>query len=238
MLARFSPTIITLAAIGFLCGPGLAHADGMPRAPRAYSQYAEPTYQPYDWSGFYLGGHVGGVYSATDWLTGTLEEVEHSSTNFVGGAHLGLQKQWGRTVLGVEVAYSWLDAAESSTSVFLPGTTFSSDVRNLLTVVGRLGFAYENILAYTKAGYASADVELGAAAAGLTASSSEREHGWTAGLGVEYGITGNISIGIEYNYLHFNAGGATLVGVQVGDADVDLQTVVARLNFKFGGHGR
>ena len=87
MLARFSPTIITLAAIGFLCGPGLAHADGTPRAPRGYSQYAEPTYQPYDWSGFYLGGHVGGVYSATDWLTGTLEEVEHSSTNFVGGAH-------------------------------------------------------------------------------------------------------------------------------------------------------
>ena len=41
-----------------------------------------------------------------------------------------------------------------------PGTTFSSNVSDLLIVAGKLGYAQDRWVAYAKAGYASADFDL------------------------------------------------------------------------------
>ena len=48
-------------------------------------------------------------------LPGTLTLPEQSHA-FAGGAQLGLQKQWGRLVLGAEAAYTWTDLEETSAS--------------------------------------------------------------------------------------------------------------------------
>jgi outer membrane immunogenic protein len=93
-------------------------------------------------------------------------------------------------------------------------------------------------LAYVKGGYASAEVEfdLRVGAPGLVGSSSDREHGWTAGVGLEYAIRDNVILGVEYNYVHFNVDTRTLVpAIAIAhDAGVDVQSILARVSFKFG----
>jgi outer membrane immunogenic protein len=199
----------------------------------------------YDWSGIYVGGHAGGVHAATDWtFTAPTEAFDQSRQGFIGGAQAGVQKQWGGLVLGAEVAYAWTSLEESSQSILDPGTSRTSDINNLLLVTGKLGAAYENMLGYAKAGWASADVELRSSITGgpVTTTSSGRENGWTAGVGFDYGLTPNISIGVEYDYVRLAVGDrdqiptpSGVAGNRVTEAGVDMQMLVARLNFKFGG---
>jgi outer membrane immunogenic protein len=230
---------IGVAALSLMGAASLAQpvlADGMP-AGRARPVYGAPVYEPYNFGGIYFGGHRGGGHIATEWAVSALDRIDESSTSFAGGGQVGAQMQWGNAVLGFEVSYTWINAEESGATPVAVGTLFSSDVSNLFTATGRLGYANDNMLAYAKGGYASGDVGFRAAvpATGLVASSSEREHGWVAGVGLEYGLTRHITIGAEYTFVHLNAGGSTLAGALIGDGDVDIQTVTARLNFRFGG---
>ena len=121
----------------------------------------------------------------------------------------------------------------------------SSNVRELLLVTGKFGWANENMLAYFKGGYATATVDFRTQVVGTLApvdSSSSREHGWTAGAGLEYALWNHIIIGAEYDYVklivgnrsQIPAGGGAAVN-QVTNAGVDIQSVTARLSFKFGG---
>ena len=124
-----------------------------------------------------------------------------------------------------------------------PGTTLSSQMGNLLLVTGKVGYAYENYLAYFKGGYAAADVDFrsGITGGAVTTTSSSREHGWTAGIGIDYAISPRISVGVEYDYVRLNVSDrdqiptlAGLPGSQVVNGGIDVQMVLARLNFKFG----
>jgi outer membrane immunogenic protein len=244
-----------------ICASGslATQADGPPPAAPRYTPYACATcdvlYLGYDWSGFYLGGHAGVAFTSSEstvpglgvvavgpgsLIDTTTEFLEHSASGFAGGGHLGWQKQWGNIVAGLEVAYTALDAdITSHTSILGVPVARSTEVSNLLLVTGRLGYANDNILAYAKGGYASAEVEfdLRVGAPGVVGSSSDREHGWTAGVGLEYAIRDNVILGVEYNYVHFNVDSRTLVPITAiaNDAGVDLQSILARVSFKFGG---
>jgi outer membrane immunogenic protein len=234
-------TLSLIGAIGLLPS---ANADGPARDRYPYTPYA-PAYQAYDWSGFYIGGHLGAAHVATQWtFTGPTELLDQSQVGFSGGGQIGAQKQWGKAVLGIEVSYTWTDAEQTTGSAVVVGTSRSSDMTNLILATGRLGYAHDNMLAYAKGGYATADVDFRSSVTStgvVTTSSSGRENGWVAGLGLDYGLTPNISIGVEYNYLHLNVAGrsqiptpAGLAGSQVNEGGIDMQMVVARLNFKFG----
>jgi outer membrane immunogenic protein len=174
------------------------------------------------------------------------EELSQSDTVFAGGGHAGLQRQWSNIVLGVEVSYTWADIEVSSGSVVSADTSLAASVRNLVMATGRLGYAYERWLAYAKAGYATAEVDFRSSTTStgvLTTTSSDREHGWTAGIGIEMAVTENISIGAEYDYVRLSvrdrdqtATPFGLPGSQVVEGGIDLQLFMARLNFKFGRH--
>src|SRR5262245_60172302 len=98
---------------------------GAANAGKPYPSYPSSPYVPtyampvsYDWSGFYIGGQIGGAHSSTEWAyTGTLDSLDQGHSGFAGGAHAGLQKQWGVFVLGAEVSYTWTDLEETSRSV-------------------------------------------------------------------------------------------------------------------------
>ena len=137
---------------------------------------------------------------------------------------------------GAEVSYTWADIEIGSATVAAPGTFLSTNVKNLMLVTGRLGYAYERWFAYAKAGWASADVDLRSTGT-FVGASSERENGWTAGIGIDMAISPRISIGVAYDFVHLNVADRTatgLVGTHVADAGVDIQTVMARFNFRFG----
>ena len=247
--------LLVLGAVLFVGGSLVARADGRPE-PIVYTNKppicCEVAYFGYDWSGFYLGGHAGMANASSSWTvpglgfitTGTIgvvqgDFIEHSATGFAGGVHLGWQKQWGNTVAGLEVAYTALNTdITSHTSILDVPVARSTEVSNLVLVTGRLGYANDNILAYAKGGYASAEVDfdLRIGAPAVVGAASDRDQGWTAGVGLEYAIRDNIILGVEYNFVHLNVDSRTLapVGAIVRNADVDLQSILARVSFKFG----
>jgi outer membrane immunogenic protein len=219
---------------------GAAEADGYrPITADRYRpapQFMEPI--TYDWSGFYLGGQLGGAYGSVDWnYNGTPISVEETTTSFAGGAHAGAQKQWGRMVLGIDVAYTWADLQRTAPAPLLTNSTLTASANDILLVTGKVGYAFDNLLASVRAGWASATVDFTTNLNGTVAtSSSERESGWTAALGIEYAVLPNVILGVEYDYIRINAAGTGNAGVigTISDGGVDIQTVLARLSFKFG----
>jgi outer membrane immunogenic protein len=234
------------AAIGIGLCAGAALADEPPPAPRYPPGYM-PAYAPainYDWTGIYFGGQVGAVHTQAEWLySGTADKVDQSHTGFTGGAHAGIQKQWSWIVVGAEVSYLWLDQPESTGSVLFPTTFLQSNVHNLMLVTGKFGWAWENVLASFKGGWVSGDVELRTTQTGVgtLTTSSGRENGWTAGASIEYAVWDHVILGVAYDYMQFNADRpqiSTPVGPVIAthaSSGVDIQTVTARLSFKFGG---
>ena len=157
--------LLVLGAAIYASGSLLARADGTASRPY-YTPYAcatcDAVYLGYDWSGFYAGVHAGALFAANQWDLLTPGTDEHTATGFAGGVQIGYQKQWGNMVAGVEISYTATDADVSSNTTFLAATAaLSTEVSNLLLVTGRLGYANDNLLAYLKAGYASADVDFG-----------------------------------------------------------------------------
>jgi outer membrane immunogenic protein len=262
-----------IMAVGTGLPFGTASADGVARSadPYIYTAPAAVTLT-YDWTGFYIGAHVGAAHASKTFgfdrvvdpdcfifgpcdPTSTFRRngLDVSSNSFVGGGFVGLQKQWGWIVLGAEAGYLWMDHSAStgvrleSTTLGTPGIdiTASGNVQNLLLVTAKFGWAHENILAYFKGGWASADVEsrVSSTSTGtLLATSSSRENGWTAGAGLEYALKEHLIIGVEYNYVEINPATRTqnpVATVPFGghiQSGIDIQSVTARLSFKFGGH--
>lgn len=223
---------VLAAGIAMQAGPASA------RDPFAYVPPGDPM-AGYDWTGIYVGGQLGAAHSSTKWFfNGTLDDLSQGDTAFAGGAHAGLQKQWGRIVIGADVAYTWVDLEASKPSTLVANTSLSSEVSNLLLVTGKLGYTWDWMLAYAKAGYATGDVDFRTTTAGVvTTSTSERESGWTAGIGIDYALLSNIILGVEYDYVRLNVSGrdqGTAPPTQISDAGVDIQMVMARLTFKFG----
>ena len=208
----------------------------------------EPAGVRVDWSGLYLGIHGGGGWtkSASELagpgglqtlvdLIGIPDSSSHDVDGFLAGGHVGLQRQFGGLVLGVEASFTGGRLRGSSTSAFdgvvgLPPllgatwdgeTTSSTKVGEIFTATGRIGFASDRWLGYVKGGYASAEVSHSSmtgvdvtgcvlftcaqASGGGSSRSDARHHGWVVGGGFEYMINPNVTFGIEYNYIDLGA---------------------------------
>lgn len=219
-----------------------AQADGPPHMRRTttadpYAYTPPPEQLFYNWSGAYIGGHIGGGWG-TDQATLTTVAAEPftvRSTGFVGGGHAGYMHQFRELVLGAEVKYSWTGAEFTRASTASPGLATATRVNDLMTVTGRLGYAYMNWLAYWKAGWATASLEH-AASGTSTGSANTRGNGWVAGAGLAYAFGPNLIAGVEYDYVRVNSDAAQPVPgvVTLSGSAVDLQSVTFRLDFKFG----
>jgi outer membrane immunogenic protein len=195
----------------------------------------------YAWTGFYIGGHVGAGVSRSSWsdpLTGG-NDTFSSAAGFLGGGQVGANYQWNRVlVLGVEADFNWAGVKGSGTDSL--GDALSADTRWTSTVAGRVGAAFDRLLVYGKGGAAFArDRNSFTDLAGNSASRAFNRAGWTAGVGLEYGITRNWSAKIEYDYLSFGAQPLSLSTVTpttfASSAGLNIQEVKAGINFRFGG---
>ena len=98
MQLRFNNIIGASVAFAGALSASAAIADGY--GPR--TTYAPPPIM--NWTGFYIGGHVGGAWSDVDWANVTLtgERVSNDASGFIGGGQIGYNQQFGSLVLGVE----------------------------------------------------------------------------------------------------------------------------------------
>ncbi len=219
-----------------------AHAADLPMAPRP-APMAPAAYEPpaYNWSGFYLGGHVGGGFANSSWndpITGLTNDTFKSS-GFLGGAQAGFNAQFNWLVVGLEGDFSWTGLKGSGTDSI--GDKINTNVDWTSTVTGRVGAAFDRLLVYGKGGLAIANDQSSFTDFGgnISNNPSLTRTGWTVGGGLEYGLNKNWSAKVEYDYLNF--GNQTLnfttplVGNVSSNANLNVQEVKAGLNFRFGG---
>jgi outer membrane immunogenic protein len=214
----------------------------------------------FDWTGIYIGGHIGGGWGdhASTNVTATPfapvgNGITTSPGGFVGGGQLGGNLQFGSGVLGLEADVSWSGGEDGITvpSPIMAGVSLHgmSDVKWFATLTGRAGYAIDNVLLYVKGGAAWMDVgytasalntATGVAIVGPVNFGSVRT-GWTAGGGVEHGFRNNWSAKLEYNYLDLGTERYTLTaGGLTNQVDINAQTHVVKLglNYRLGGTAR
>ena len=164
-------TLTALSAFALMVAPAMA-ADmyapgGLKDVPVVASA---PT-----WTGFYLGGNVGG-----SWATVSLGSVDLATdSGFVGGGQIGYNFQTGALVLGIESDIGVVSLSK-----------FESDAKLLVDVTGRVGYAAGPALFYAKGGWAYLDTLKGL-------------DGWTVGGGIEYKFNPSWSVKAEYQYFGF-----------------------------------
>jgi len=250
-----------LCTVAALIGVGMSAASAADLQPRMYAK-APPVPQVYDWSGFYVGVHVGaadGDITATD-VTQPLggfftdlvpagtEGFNFRNTSIAGGGHIGAQAQWQQFVFGVEGTWTGTGIKETIISPYFPESdTQTGKVKDLMTVVGRIGYAFDRFLVYAKGGYAGGHVDFLARDNEFLVTYQQKlwQNGYAVGGGLEYAITNGLILGVDYT--HIDLGSKTATGPNVFDsgalgvnpetyqtkATVDM--VVARLSYKFGG---
>jgi outer membrane immunogenic protein len=173
---------------------------------------------------------------------------DQDASGVTGGGQLGFDFQTGAWVFGVEGSAAATDLADSHRSPFFPGfDVYTTDISWLAAVTGRAGYARDRWLVYAKGGWAGADTRLNwfEANTGIRASSTAWANGWTAGGGAEYALSRRLSLAIEYDYVALDTGRWKLpctgcgsgvgLGAPVVDGDIAIQSVMARLNYRFGG---
>lgn len=226
---------ICASAMVLACGSSALAADLPVKAPRA------PVVIPvaYNWTGFYIGGHVGGAWGKKDWVAvGVGPLGSHDVDGFIGGGQVGFNYQVGAFVWGVEVDFSWANLDGNHIDTVFGGNN-RTDVKWLGTVTGRLGYAWDRALLYVKGGGAWVrDLYTITGAGGFFAETRDTNWGWTIGAGLEYGLTPNWSVKVEYNYLDFGTERIRFTPT-VGpafDRDVDQQihAIKVGINYRFG----
>ena len=190
----------------------------------------------YNWTGFYVGGHLGGDFAGNNSLQG-------GNARFLGGVEGGFDYQFAPNwVLGAEAQYSWLN--NNNTGVAFPGGALVTSRNNELgSVTGRLGYTWGPALLYGKGGYAWRDNNaIGVSVAGAPApfaTTGGQKSGYTVGGGLEYMFAPSWSAKAEYQYYNFGtttftAGPPAVVGARLKD---DEHSVKVGVNYRFGWGG-
>jgi outer membrane immunogenic protein len=184
---------------------------------------APPIPVVYDWTGFYVGAHLGAGWAGGD----------NGDGGFLGGGQAGFNYQVGRWVFGVEGQLSATSIKESvSATFFVPGAGVGTagaeaSLDWISTLALRAGWAFDRWLVYGKLGAAWAHVSVDAFASigGLSASVSADEtvSGWMLGVGTEYALWDNWTGKFEYNMLDFG-----------NDLDSTVHVFKAGVNYRFG----
>jgi outer membrane immunogenic protein len=106
-MRRWSVAVIAaISAIAF--GQIASAADMRVKAP-VYKAPPQPAV--YNWQGFYLGGHIGYIWSRTDVFdTGVLIESGAKTNGWVGGLLAGYNWQANNIVFGLEGDFGWSNA--------------------------------------------------------------------------------------------------------------------------------
>ena len=211
----------------------------------------------YNWTGFYLGPHIGGAWTSTELfdptanlgspnLPGSVFRVD--ADGFIAGGQVGFNYQAGAWVLGIEAQGAWANATGSILPNSFPppfDTTIRlrSNIDWLATVTGRVGLPLGSSLPYVKGGWAlagesyAADVTMLGASIPISDANGTRS-GWVIGAGVEWAIAGLWTARLEYSFMDFGTDtrSITAAGAPTTPFDVDLKvhSFTFGLNYRFG----
>jgi outer membrane immunogenic protein len=177
-----------------------------------------PPLPVFSWTGFYVGGNIGGAWSRNTWTdTILLTNFNNGGNNgaFIGGGQVGINYQFGNFVVGGEWDADWAGNHNNNNGVITPRGTFvvTNNNRWITTLAARFGVAVDHWLFYGKAGGGwvgnndvtitnlNTGVSVSCASLGTLSSCSNNAGGWLVGAGFEYAFTNNWTVKLEYDYL-------------------------------------
>ena len=102
----------------------------------------------FQWSGFYIGGYLGGGWGDADWGLG----IKPSTNGFLSGGQLGVNYQTGPVVFGFGTTFTGMAVKGSVTDAFNNRYSTTVDWASAFTV--RVGYTVDRFLAYGMAGLA------------------------------------------------------------------------------------
>jgi outer membrane immunogenic protein len=222
-----------LASIALFGLAATAHAADLPV--KAPPMRAIPIQ---NWTGFYIGGHIGGAWRDDSSVVGGVGGS--SNARFMGGGQVGADYQfWNMWVIGFEANYSAL-ARNNDTTTFAgaAGGVFNDRTRGLFSATGRLGYAWGPALLYGKGGYAyrdSSNTFFPAAGVPGALTSNNSRDGYTLGGGLEYMFMPSWSAKIEYQHYGFDRSRfiAPAVLVASGGFRENEDTIKLGINYRF-----
>ncbi len=186
-------------------------ASGSAQSADIARSYPSPApYSAFSWAGPHFGANVG-------YQWGSVANSSADPHGFLGGLQLGYDWQSGQVVFGVETDAQLTGADDRS-----GGRKFS--VPWFGTLRGRAGVAVNNMLFYGTGGLAYGGSKL--ETLGLTETHSH--FGWTAGAGLEVGLTPNWSAKVEYLFVNLADERYALTGL-----DHDFASSLLRFGFNF-----
>ncbi len=229
IMKKFLLGTVARASLG-VAAPAFA-ADLPARAP-VYAK-APALAAVYNWTGFYIGAQVGGGWSRNHYDDlGAGTGISYDGNGLMLGGRIGYNWQFGPNfVAGIQGDLNWTNIRGND-----GGFGGVVDTTKLLwngSVVGRLGWAMNNVLLYGLGGVAFGSVE-------QDRDGVERPRathtGWTAGAGVELGLAPNWTANAEYRYTDYGRRQYTYATF-TSPVDVTLQThtVTIGISYKFGG---
>jgi len=229
----------------FACGAASSAfaADLAMPPPPPPAPAAVPVLPPvYNWSGFFVGGHLGYGWGAdsmrltpdSSYAAGTIvPAIAADPRGVVAGVQYGTNWQFDRIVLGTESDFSFTDIRRSQTIVTSGASnTGEQKLPWFGTTRVRAGYTLQdNLLIYATGGLANGTAKGSFSAigssAGAVGSRSKTLWGWTVGGGLEYGM-GPWSAKIEY--LHYDIGTLTFYTI-----DTSIPGGLIKASTKFDG---
>jgi outer membrane immunogenic protein len=225
---------------------------------------AQPPAQTYNWTGCYVGAHVGAGWGSTDFSNpGPATPVAplgqsfstNSPGNFIGGGQVGCDYQFASNwVVGLAGDFSFAGIDGQANDPFFAGKngidplTVRSRTDFFGSAAARVGYAWNNSLLYGKGGLAFSHnkydvnnyfcVFFGGA---CFASVTDQQIGWTLGAGYEWAFARQWSLLIEYGHYGFASKTLTLNDPThpTAPADITLKTsfdvVKLGINYRFSG---
>lgn len=241
-----SKLILSVTAFaGAILGIGAASAADLPM----YAKAAPGVAPVYNWTGFYVGGNVGGewgrfndpfaVAAVTAFgITAPAGTIPLSSTDssFTAGGQIGYRWQSAtRWVLGVEGDFNWVDLKNTQTLTapqigagnitFVPGDSLSVKTNWQSSIRGSVGYAWDRVLAYVTGGVAFANVE--ASSNFISTTSGAIVFPASAGSETKTLVGGTVGVGFAYAVTRNWDIGAEYRYTKYDGADFGLGTVAA-----------
>ncbi|MGL4558490.1 MAG: outer membrane protein [Afipia sp.] len=219
---------------------GTASAVAADLPARTYTKapvYAAPIY---NWTGIYVGAHIGAAFGGDDGFATNIVGLTGSSRDaaFLGGGQIGADYQFAPNwVVGIEGQISGLSNNDRRFTLGADSIRDRSDW--LASVTGRLGYTWGPGLIYAKGGVAFRDDSGLAATAGFLPAVTDRNStGYTVGGGLEYMFAPAWSAKVEYQYYNFDTTNVvTNAGLGALSYKDDLHTVKVGVNYHFNWGG-
>ena len=192
-----------------------------------------------NWSGFHVGGHIGGAGLSTSWTGSqsvtipgppgaegqppgpptTVTTPIGASANRTAvdvGAQAGFDVQTGQFVFGVEGDF---DYNSLNSQTVAASYTVRAHATDYGSIRARAGVAFDKVLVFATGGAAFSNLSFTTTtASGLVATASSGT-GWTAGGGAEVRLSHNLSLVAEGSYASFGGHDLNAAGLNKTLAD-------------------